>query len=80
MDNSVLLSVGETYHLKHGKDRIIYAGMPSENVYSIVQEKERARERRISLSGICLESFLSNEEKRSNHRRNRYSGRERYSR
>jgi len=45
MDNSVLLSVGETYHLKHGKDRIIYAGMPSENVYSIVQEKERARER-----------------------------------
>jgi len=40
MDNSALLSVGETYHLKRGKDRIMYAGMPSENVYSIVQKKE----------------------------------------
>jgi len=40
MDNSVLLSVGEAYHLKRGKDRIVYAGMPSENVYSIVQKKE----------------------------------------
>ena len=39
MDKSVLLSVGETYHLKTGKDRIIYAGMPSENVYSIAQRK-----------------------------------------
>jgi len=39
MDNSVILSIGETYHLKLGKDRIIYAGMPSEGVYSIVQRK-----------------------------------------
>ena len=39
MDKSVLLSVGETYHLKTGKDRIMYAGMPSENIYSIVQRK-----------------------------------------
>jgi len=39
MDTSVLLSVGETYHPKTGKDRIIYAGMLSENVYSIVQRK-----------------------------------------
>ena len=39
MDNFVSLSIGETYHLRTGKDRIIYAGMPSENVYSIVQKK-----------------------------------------
>jgi hypothetical protein len=39
MDNYILLSVGETYHLRQGKDRIIYAGMPSENVYSIAQRK-----------------------------------------
>ena len=39
MDRSVLLSVGETYHLRTGKDRIVYAGMPSEEVYSIVQRK-----------------------------------------
>lgn len=40
MDKSVVLAVGETYHLKMGKDRIIYAGMPSETVYSIVEKKE----------------------------------------
>jgi len=39
MDNSVVLSVGDTYHLRFGKDRIVYAGMPSEKVYSIVQRK-----------------------------------------
>lgn len=39
MDRSVVLSVGDSYHLRFGKDRIIYAGMPSENVYSIVQRK-----------------------------------------
>ena len=39
MDRSVVLSVGDSYHLRSGKDRIIYAGMPSENVYSIVQRK-----------------------------------------
>ena len=39
MDNSVVLSVGEVFHLKFGKDRIVYAGMPSEKVYSIVQMK-----------------------------------------
>jgi hypothetical protein len=39
MDNSVVLSVGDSYHLKLGKDRIIYAGMPSDDVYSIVQVK-----------------------------------------
>jgi len=40
MDRSVLLSVGDSYHLRFGKDRIIYAGMPSENVYSIVQQRK----------------------------------------
>ena len=39
MDNSIVLSVGDTYHLRSGKDRIVYAGMPSEKVYSIVQRK-----------------------------------------
>ena len=39
MDNSVVLSVGDTLHLRRGKDRIVYAGMPSEKVYSIVQRK-----------------------------------------
>ena len=40
MDNSVVLSVGDTIHLRRGKDRIIYAGMPSEKVYSIAQRKQ----------------------------------------
>ena len=39
MNNSVVLSVGDIYRLRLGKDRIIYAGMPSENVFSIVQMK-----------------------------------------
>jgi hypothetical protein len=37
--NNVVLAVGEEYHLKQGKDRIVYGGMPSEEVYSIVQKK-----------------------------------------
>jgi hypothetical protein len=40
MDNSVVLSVGDVLHLRFGKDRIVYAGMPSERVYSIVQRRE----------------------------------------
>ena len=39
MNNLITLSVGDDFHLKLGKDHIIYAGMPSENVYSIVQRK-----------------------------------------
>jgi hypothetical protein len=39
MLGSVVLAVGEDFHLRRGKDHIIYAGMPSENVYSIVQKK-----------------------------------------
>ena len=35
----ITLSVGQTYHLGTGKDRIIYAGMVSENIYSIAQRK-----------------------------------------
>ena len=41
MADSVLLSVGESCHLRRGRDRIIYAGMPSGDVYSIVQRKSR---------------------------------------
>jgi hypothetical protein len=39
MNNSVVLSVGDSHHLKRGKDRIVYAGMPSDKVYSIAQMK-----------------------------------------
>lgn len=35
------LPVGKTYHLKRGKDWIIYAGMINEDVYSLVQMKSR---------------------------------------
>ena len=39
MDKSVVLSVGDRYHLRLGKDRIVYAGMPNENVFSLAQMK-----------------------------------------
>ena len=39
LDNSIILSVGDVCRLKWGKDRIVFAGMPSEKVYSIVQMK-----------------------------------------
>ena len=34
-----VLAIGQEYHLKLGKDRIRYAGMPSDEVYSIAQRK-----------------------------------------
>ena len=39
MNNTVDLSVGDKYRLRLGKDRIVYAGMPNENVFSFVQMK-----------------------------------------
>ena len=67
MDHVVTLSVGDTYHLRAGKDRIVYAGMPGENVYSIVQMKWEffyrgyawnlffaREERRIRIDGVNL--------------------------
>ena len=39
MNDLITLSIGEDFHLRRGKDHIVYAGMPSENVYSIVQRK-----------------------------------------
>ena len=36
---TVILSVGDDFHLKLGKDHIVYAGMPSDEVYSIAQKK-----------------------------------------
>jgi len=39
MVEPIVLAVGESVHLRRGKDHILYAGMPSENVYSIVQKK-----------------------------------------
>ena len=48
MDNSVVLSVGDIHHLRLGKDRIVYAGMPNENVFSFVQMKWEFLYRRYS--------------------------------
>jgi hypothetical protein len=39
MSRTVVLSVGDTHHLRVGKDHIVYAGMTSERVYSIVEMK-----------------------------------------
>lgn len=39
VDNTVVLSVGDKFHLSFSKDRIYYGGMPSEKVFSIVQRK-----------------------------------------
>ena len=44
MIEPVVLSIGEDCHLRRGKDHIIYAGMPSDNVYSIVQKKSNGYE------------------------------------
>ena len=41
MKEKVALSVGEGYHLRSGKDHIVYAGMPSNETYSIVQRKRK---------------------------------------
>ena len=38
MGKTVSLAIGEEFHLKRGKDRIVYAGMLSEEIYSIVQK------------------------------------------
>jgi hypothetical protein len=37
----VALSVGDSFHLTSGKDRITYAGMVCDNTYSIVQRKSQ---------------------------------------
>ena len=39
MNNTITLSIGDIHHLRLGKDRIVYAGMPNENVFSFVQMK-----------------------------------------
>ena len=66
MENSHILSIGQTFHLKTGKDRITYAGMPSEEVYSIIQRKISGyqgfawnlyyplRKREITIDGVNL--------------------------
>jgi hypothetical protein len=37
LGNVVKLDIGDSFQPRLGKDRILYAGMPSETVYSIVQ-------------------------------------------
>jgi hypothetical protein len=39
MAGEVTLKVGEIHRLRRGKDRIVYAGMPAPDVYSVVQMK-----------------------------------------
>ena len=62
----VVLAIGQEYHLRRGKDRITYAGMPSEDVYSIAQRKASGyqgyswnlyfpkRKRDITIDGVDL--------------------------
>jgi len=63
---TVVIPVGGEFHLRLGKDRIMYAGMPSEEVYSIAQRKSTGyqgyawnlffpkRKRDITIDGINL--------------------------
>ena len=51
----IVLSVGQTHHLRRGKDRIIYAGMPSEDTFSIVQLKKPA----VNIDGLYCGWLLS---------------------
>ncbi len=39
MAKVIVLSVGDSFRLMRGKDRIIYAGMVCDKTYSIVQRK-----------------------------------------
>ena len=39
MNGTVILKVGDMHHLRTGKDRIVYAGMPNEEVFAMVQVK-----------------------------------------
>ena len=39
INKATVLAIGEELHLKFGKDRIVYAGMPTDEVYSIAQRK-----------------------------------------
>lgn len=39
MNGLVTLKVGDIHQLRFGKDRIVYAGMPTADVYSIAQMK-----------------------------------------
>ncbi len=61
-----VIPVGGEFHLRLGKDRIMYAGMPSEEVYSIAERKSTGyqgyawnlffpkRKRDITIDGINL--------------------------
>jgi len=39
MSKTVVLSVGDVYHLGRGRDHIVYSGMSSKDVFSITQRK-----------------------------------------
>ena len=42
---TVSLAIGEEFHLKRGKDRIVNTGIPSENIFSVVQKKMSGNQR-----------------------------------
>ena len=67
MDGVVTLAVGDAHQLRLGKDRIVYAGMPSPDVFSIVELRWEffyrgfawnlffpKEERRIRIDGVNL--------------------------
>jgi len=55
MDNSVVLSVGDTFHLRRGKDRIVYAGMPSEKYTLLFRESRNSYHMQPGdMLGICF--------------------------
>lgn len=74
-NETVVLPVGAGFHLKRGKDHIIYAGMPSADVYSIVQVKANgyqgyawhlyypARQHEITVDGVNLAVIRATPEK-----------------
>ena len=67
MQETVTLSVGQGFHLKRGKDRITYAGMVSEDVFSVAQRKANGyqgyawnlffqkRQQHITLDGVNID-------------------------
>ncbi len=59
MDHVVTLSVGDIHRLRSGKDRIVYAGMPNEGVYSFAEMKWE-----VFYRGYAWNLFFAKEERR----------------
>jgi hypothetical protein len=70
MSQPVVLAVGEEFHLKCEKDCVVYAGMTSEKVYSIVQRNVAG----MALSGqrFAWNLFFPSRQARYNDRGSQY--------